>query len=145
MNASAARPLAPAGSRPAIVAAVAACVPPVWIVALQVFEALPAVLLMVPASALSWFCVALHLQAVDAAGKRLALAAGYGLVSPVLGWAVAAFPTMCVPCGLTWLAVAAAPAMMIFRPLSFWPVGVGMGLVAFAIVSIGRGPSARAA
>jgi hypothetical protein len=130
---------AEATSRAWIVAAVAACVPPVWFV--LVFGGVPLfVLPAVLASAWLWLLVARELGRIAAPATRLLAALGFGLLSPPLGVLLTSVCGTCSCCGLVPLAAPSLFQLMFQQPLWFFPWGLGMGLVAFVVVGVRRTP-----
>lgn len=126
-----------------VVAGIAAVVAVAWCLLVLGRVAMWVVLFAIPSSAVVWFCIASRLASVSDPPRRLAEALGLGLFSPVAGMFLASMACGCcvLPCLGSGVAAAA------FGFLSFWkepwlwlPVGAGMGLVAFVVVSVRRAP-----
>lgn len=123
----------------ALIAAVAAVA---WCFLVLGKEAVLLLLFAAPASALLWFVIASHLEDCRSGWRRLWLALGLGVVSPIPGLVLAWLPSWCCvsPC---FPGVAAGMFVHLWTaPLLWLPVGAGMGLVAFAVVSVRRAPPA---
>lgn len=120
----------------AVIAAVAAVV---WCVCVFGAAAVPFVMFAAPASALLWLWIGGELERSRGTARRLGAALAWGLVSPLLGLALAWLPMGCcaVPC-MPGVAGVVMFAHLWNEPWLYLPVGAGMGLVAFVVVSVRR-------
>jgi hypothetical protein len=124
------------GARAWIAAIVAAWVPPVWwIVVLG--GLMPFVVPVMLASAVLWFAIARELEAIPALLPRLLAALAAGLLSPPAGVLAASTIGSCACCCVFPVTVPPLFDLMFAQPLLFFPWGVAMGLVAFALVTAG--------